>query len=63
MDTLPEEGQIVFVEGGTAQFRQGSFYTGMEEPLYTRRIQWDVKWWLPMTAEGICDGVMKGLLG
>lgn len=45
---LPKEGQIVFVEGGVAQFRSGVFYSGMEEPKYHRPIQWSVEWWLSM---------------
>ena len=48
----PDEGQIVGVDGGIAQYRNGVFYTGMEEPKFTRPIQWEVKWWKPAT---ICD--------
>ncbi len=42
---VPQEGQIVFVQGGIAQFRGGTFYTGMEEPRYQRPITWRVDWW------------------
>ncbi len=45
----PDEGQIVFVHGGVAQYRDGVFYTGMEDPRWMRPIVWDVKWWLPIT--------------
>lgn len=45
----PDEGQIVFVAGGVAQFREGVFYTGMEDPRWMRPIQWEVEWWLPIT--------------
>lgn len=44
----PVEGQIVFIHGGVAQYREGVFYSGMEDPRWTRPIQWEVKWWLPL---------------
>jgi hypothetical protein len=47
MSENPQEGQIVFVHGGVAQYRDGVFYTGMEDPRWERPIQWDVTWWLP----------------
>jgi len=52
-DARPREGQIVFVGGGVAQYRDGVFYTGMEDPRYERPIQWNVTWWLPTDGEGI----------
>jgi hypothetical protein len=55
----PREGQYVFVEGGIAQYRNGVFYTGMEDPRWTRPIQWAVEWWLPTTANGIADAVRE----
>lgn len=45
---LPEEQQIVFVFGGLAQFRDGKFYTCMEDPRDQREIQWPVLFWQPM---------------
>ncbi len=42
----PQEGAVVLVAGGVAQYRDGIWYTGMEEPLYQRPIEWDVKWWM-----------------
>ena len=50
----PEEGEIVFVRGGVAQYRGDVFYTGMEDPRYTRPIQWEVDWWMPISTTR-CD--------
>lgn len=44
-DELPDYGDVVIVSGGTAQFRDGKWYTGMEEPLFSRPIQWQVTLW------------------
>ncbi len=49
-DSQPFEGQIVFVDGGVAQYRDGAFYTGMEDPRYARKIMWPVTHWMPMNA-------------
>ncbi len=48
MRAAPENGRIVFVHGGVAQYRDGVFYTGMEDPRWARPIQWVVEWWLPI---------------
>lgn len=48
---IPDENQIVFVHGGVAQYRDGKFYTGMDDPRYARPIQWDVRWWYPIDAD------------
>ncbi len=48
---IPDEGQIVFVCGGVAQYREGIFYTGMEDPRWKRPIQWEVKWWYPVSED------------
>jgi len=45
---VPDEGQIVFVHGGVAMYRDGVFYTGMEDPRWTRPIKWEVTWWSPI---------------
>jgi hypothetical protein len=45
---LPAPNQIVIVAGGVAQYRQGNWWTGMEEPLFQRRIQWKPTWWMPI---------------
>ena len=47
-DEIPREGQVVIVHGGVAQYRKGSFYTGMEYPQYERKIQWEVTHWMPL---------------
>ncbi len=43
----PAEGEIVFVQGGVAQYRKGLYYTGMEDPRWERPILWTVTWWYP----------------
>ncbi len=46
----PDEDEIVFVHGGIAQYRDGKFYTGMEDPRWQRHITWPVTWWWPIDA-------------
>ena len=46
-ERLPENRQIVIVSGGTARYLDGIWYTGMEEPLFRRDIQWRVTHWMP----------------
>ncbi len=48
MRSVPSNGQIVFVHGGVAQYRDGVFYTGMDDPRWARPIQWAIEWWLPV---------------
>ena len=48
LSARPAEDQIVFVDGGIAQYRSGVFYTGMEEPRYARPIKWTVTHWMPI---------------
>jgi len=50
-DQAPAENQIVVVAGGIAQYRGGVFYTGMEDPRFTRPIQWKVTQWMPLPTE------------
>ena len=39
----------VIVNGGTAMKKEdGCWYTGMEEPLFQRPIEWEVKGWMPL---------------
>ena len=52
---LPREGQIVFVHGGVAEYRNGTFYTGMEDPRFERPIQWRVTWWCPIDSDPRAD--------
>ena len=48
-DRLPEFGEEVFVEGGLAMLRgNGNWYSGMEEPRYTRVIEWKPRHWMPL---------------
>jgi hypothetical protein len=48
-DRLPAFGEVVLVQGGVALLRgNGNWYTGMEEPLFTRIINWKVTHWRPL---------------
>lgn len=47
-EKLPEQGKKVLVSGGVACMREGVWYTGMEEPLFQRPIQWKVTHWMPL---------------
>ena len=47
-DGPPTENVIVLVSGGTAKYRNGQWYSGMEEPLFCRQIEWEVKCWMPI---------------
>jgi len=43
---LPEETEIVIVDGGCAYYRKGEWWTVMEYPV--RPIQWNVTHWMPL---------------
>jgi hypothetical protein len=58
-DIKPKEGQIVFVNGGVAQYRGGRFYSGMDEPRYFRQIEWPVDWWLPIAGHELFEAVKR----
>ena len=47
-DAMPQPREIVLVSGGTAMFFDGAWYTGMEEPLFRRAIEWKVTHWRPI---------------
>ena len=47
-DRLPDSEMPVIVPGGLAVYRNGTWFTGMEEPLYKRPMQWDVTHWIPL---------------
>lgn len=47
-DRLPEENKIVLISGGTAKLIDDFWYTGMEEPLFRRSINWTVTHWMPL---------------
>lgn len=43
---LPPKGVPVLVAGGVAMMKTGNeWFTGMQEPLYTRPLIWTPKWW------------------
>ena len=44
----PPNGVMVIVEGGIAKRTTGGeWFTGMEEPVFSRRIEWTVERWMP----------------
>lgn len=47
-DRLPPPNTTVIVPYGVARFRDGTWYTGMEEPLFQREIKWPVTHWQPL---------------
>ena len=49
-EQMPNDGEPVLVSGGTAVWRDGVWYTGMEEPLFQRPIEWKVTHWMPFPA-------------
>ena len=49
IETAPEY-TTVFVAGGIAQKRNGVWFTGMEEPMFQRAIEWPVTVWMPLPA-------------
>lgn len=48
-EQYPPDEAIVIVDGGSAQWRDGKWFSGMEKPYYQREIQWEVKRWLPFS--------------
>ncbi len=49
-EQMPAEKLPVLVDGGIAMWRDGVWYTGMEEPWFQRPIEWTVRRWAPITA-------------
>ena len=46
---LAPKGVPVIIAGGVAMKKTGEeWYTGMEEPLFQRRLEWDPNWWSPI---------------
>ncbi len=57
IETAPK-GIPVIVAGGIAmQKTGGEWFTGMEEPLYQRPLQWQPKWWMPIPMDNDAAGV------
>lgn len=45
-DQLPPKGVPVIVAGGIAMMKTGNeWFTGMEEPLFSRQLEWVPVWW------------------
>lgn len=45
----PEKGVPVFVAGGVACMKTGGdWYSGMDQPPYSRKMQWEPEYWMPM---------------
>jgi hypothetical protein len=51
----PLDGDIVIVSGGTAQYRDGEWFTGMEQPQFQRPIEWKVTHYMPIPIFGRND--------
>lgn len=47
-ERLPRDHETVLVHGGIAKLIKGHWYTGMEEPIFFNRIEWDVTHWMPL---------------
>lgn len=46
-EKMPPKGVPVIVAGGIAMLKTGDeWFTGMEEPLFQRRLEWTPKWWM-----------------
>lgn len=46
-EKMPENGVPVIVSGGIAMRKTGGeWFTGMEEPLFQRPLEWEPKWWM-----------------
>lgn len=51
-EELPPKGIPVIVAGGTAMLKTGNeWFTGMEEPLFTRHLEWTPKWWMQIPTD------------
>lgn len=49
---LPPKGVPVLVAGGIAMRKTGDeWFTGMEEPLFQRPLEWTPKWWAKIPNE------------
>ena len=45
-NVMPPKGVPVLVAGGVAMLKTGGeWFTGMEEPLFQRPLEWTPKWW------------------
>ena len=56
IETAPK-GVPVIVAGGVAmQKTGGEWFTGMEEPLYQRPLQWEPTWWMPIPTDNTRRG-------
>ena len=46
LNKLPPVDECVIVAGGVAKIKEdGIWYTGMEEPVFERPLEWSPKWW------------------
>lgn len=51
---MPPDGVPVIVAGGTAMRKTGGeWFTGMEEPLFQRPLQWEPLWWAPIPGDNV----------
>lgn len=48
----PPKGVPVLVCGGIAVMKTGGeWFTGMETPLFERRLEWTPQWWIPICGD------------
>lgn len=53
-DRLPPKGVAVIVAGGVAMMKTGGeWFTGMEEPLFGRPLEWVPKWWAAIPGDNV----------
>lgn len=51
---LPPKGVPVIVAGGVAMLKTGGeWFTGMEEPLFQRSLEWSPMWWAPIPGDNV----------
>lgn len=50
----PPKGVPVIVCGGVAMLKTGGvWYSGMEEPLFQRPLEWTPKWWAAIPGDNV----------
>ena len=45
-ERMPPDRSPVLVSGGIAKRINDKWYTGMEEPLFSRELEWEPSWWM-----------------
>lgn len=51
-EEMPPKGVPVIVAGGLAMLKTGDeWFSGMEEPLYQRPLEWTPRWWMEIPSQ------------